>query len=282
MKNKTLKRLIYCLPFLILFITTTSFIEQKPVETDTIARKAFKLKTIVVDAGHGGRRVGAAGSFSLEKDVTLAIAFKLQKAIEQEMQDVKVVMTRTDGEDVDWQKRSDIANENKGNLFISIHCNSLPDKFSTVRGKRTRVPDRSGKGVLVLVYGFKRTKEEEKAIRENLIADNEDKEMNSALDPNDPTSTILMNAYKNKYRKQSIRFADLVNSEFVETDGRHSNGIIEQGVLVLCHSAMPSVLIETGFINNPEDEKYLNSDEGQAEIVNSIVRAIAKYRKENE
>ncbi len=282
MKNRTLKRLIYCLPFLILFITTTSFIEQKPAETDTIARKAFKLKTIVVDAGHGGRRVGAAGSFSLEKDVTLAIAFKLQKAIEQEMQDVKVVMTRTDGEDVDWQKRSDIANENKGNLFISIHCNSLPDKISTVRGKRTRVPDRSGKGVLVLVYGFKRTKEEEKAIRENLIADNEDKEMNSALDPNDPTSTILMNAYKNKYRKQSIRFADLVNSEFVETDGRHSNGIIEQGVLVLCHSAMPSVLIETGFINNPEDEKYLNSDEGQTEIVNSIVRAIAKYRKENE
>ncbi len=281
MKNKTLKRLIYCLTIFNLFIATTSFIEEKPIKPDTTENNRFKIKTIVVDAGHGGRRTGASGSFSLEKDVTLAIAFKLQKAIQSEMKDIKVVMTRTNGEDVDWQKRSDIANEAKGNLFISIHCNSLPDKVSTVRGKRVRVPDRSGKGVLVLVYGFHRTKEEEKAIRENLI-DTDDSEMNSGFDPNDPTSTILMNAYKNKYRKQSIRFADLVNNEFVETDGRHSNGVIEQGVLVLCHSAMPSVLIETGFINNPDDEKYLNSDEGQEEIVNSIVRAIVKYRKENE
>lgn len=281
MKNRTLKRLIYCFSVLILFLSTTSFTTIKPL-TDTIAEKRFKLKTIVVDAGHGGRRAGASGSFSLEKDVTLAIAFKLQKAIQQEMNDIKVVMTRTTGDDVDWQKRSDIANENKGNLFISIHCNSLPDKTTTVRGKRTRVPDRSGKGVLVLVYGFHRTKEEEKAIRENLMDDKESSEMNTGFDLNDPTSTILLNAYKNKYRKQSIRFADLVNNEFVETDGRHSNGVIEQGVLVLCHSAMPSVLIETGFINNPDDEKYLNSEEGQTEIVNSIVRAIVKYRKENE
>ncbi|MVN21985.1 N-acetylmuramoyl-L-alanine amidase [Mucilaginibacter sp. HMF7410] len=282
MKNRTLKRLIYCFPILILFITTTSFIEEKPVKKDTTENRRFKLKTIVVDAGHGGRRAGAAGSFSLEKDVTLAIAFKLQKAIQKEMSDIKVVMTRTNGEDVEWQKRSDIANENKGNLFISIHCNSLPDKVVTVRGKRTRVPDRSSRGVLVLVYGFHRTKEEEKAIRENLLDDKEAKEMNSGFDPNDPTSMILLNAYKNKYRKQSIRFADLVNNEFVQTDGRPSGGVIEQGVLVLCHSAMPSVLIETGFINNPEDEKYLNSEAGQEEIVNSIVRAIVKYRKENE
>ncbi len=282
MKNRTLKRLIYCFPLFILFITTASFIEEKPVKPDTTESNRFKLKTIVVDAGHGGRRAGAAGSFSLEKDVTLAIAFKLQKAIQRELKDIKVVMTRTNGEDVDWQKRSDIANEAKGNLFISIHCNSLPDKVTTVRGKRTRVPDRSGKGVLILVYGFHRTKEEEKAIRENLMDEKDASEMNSAFDPNDPTSTILLNAYKNKYRKQSIRFADLVNKEFVETDGRHSNGVIEQGVLVLCHSAMPSILVETGFINNPDDEKYLNSEEGQEEIVNSIVRAIVKYRKENE
>ncbi|RYE27391.1 MAG: N-acetylmuramoyl-L-alanine amidase [Sphingobacteriaceae bacterium] len=281
MKNRTLKSLIYCLTFFNLFITTTSFIEDKPVKRDTTSSSRFKLKTIVVDAGHGGFRVGAKGGFSLEKDVTLAIAFKLQKAIQKQMDDIKVVMTRTTGDDVDWQKRSDIANEAKGNLFISIHCNSLPNKTTTVRGKKVRVPDRSGKGVLVLVYGFHRTKEEEKAIRENLI-EADASEMNSKFDPTDPTSTILMNAYKNKYRKQSIRFADLVNKEFVETDGRHSNGVIEQGVLVLCHSAMPSILVETGFINNPDEEKYLNSDAGQEEIVNSIVRAIVKYRKENE
>jgi N-acetylmuramoyl-L-alanine amidase len=282
MKIRTLKRLIYCFPILIVFFTSVTFAQDNPEKQDSTGNKRFKLKTIVVDAGHGGRRVGAKGDFSLEKDVTLAIAFKLQKAIENELKNVKVVMTRTNGEDVDWQKRSDIANEAKGNLFISIHCNSLPDKVSTVNGRRVRVPNRSGKGVLVLVYGFHRTKEEETAIRENLIDSKEAKEMNSGFDPNDPTSMILLNAYKNKYRKQSIRFADLVNKEFVETDGRRSNGVIEQGVLVLCHSAMPSILVETGFINNPDDEKYLNSEEGQQEIVNSIVRAIVKYRNENE
>lgn len=283
MKNQTLKSFIYCLTFFNLFITTTSFTEVNPPVKDTIETHNFKLKTIVIDAGHGGRKTGAKGGFSVEKDLTLAIAFKLQKAIEKELKNIKVVMTRTDGDDVDFQKRSDIANAAKGNLFISIHCNSLPDKLVTIRGKKTRVPDRSSKGVLLLVYGFHRTKEEEKAISENMSDDDSDsKEMNSAFDPNDPTSIILLNAYKNKYRKQSIRFADLINDEFVEHDGRHSNGVIEQGVLVLCHSAMPSVLVETGFINNPDDEKYLNSDEGQEQIVNSIVRAIVKYRNENQ
>lgn len=282
MKNKTLKSLIYCLTIFNLFITTTSFTEEKSLKTDTTENHSPRLKTIVIDAGHGGRKVGAKGDFSLEKDITLALAFKLQKAIQQELSGIKVVMTRTDGEDVDWQRRSDIANENKGNLFISLHCNSLPDKISTVHGKRIRVPNRSGTGVLILVYGFHRTKEEENAIRDNLMDDKESKEMNSGFDPNDPTEIIRLNAYKAKFRKQSIRFADLVNNEFVETDGRHSNGVIEQGVLVLCHSAMPSILIETGFINNPDDEKYLNSEAGQDEIVNSIVRAIVKYRKEND
>lgn len=281
-KNRTLKSLIYSLTFFNLFITTTSFTNKNLIQADTTDNHNFKLKTIVVDAGHGGKKAGAAGSFSLEKDVTLALAFKLQKAIQTEMKDVKVVMTRTNGEDVEWQKRSDIANAAKGNLFISLHCNSLPDKIVTIHGKKSRVPNRSGKGVLVLVYGFHRTKEEEAAIRENLLDDSESEEMNSGFDPNDPTSTILMTAYKNKYRKQSIRFADLINNEFIQTDGRPSLGVKEQGVLVLCHSAMPSVLVETGFINNPDDEKYLNSEEGQDEIVNSIVRAIVKYRKENE
>ncbi len=282
MKNKTLKSLIYCLTIFNLFITTTSFTEEKSLKTDTTENHSPRLKTIVIDAGHGGRKVGAKGDFSLEKDITLALAFKLQKAIQQELSGIKVVMTRTDGEDVDWQKRSDIANENKGNLFISLHCNSLPDKISTVHGKRIRVPNRSGTGVLILVYTFRRTDEEEKAIKETLLNDKETNEMNSGFDPNDPTTLILSKAYIKKYRSKSIRFANLLNDEFVETDGRHSNGVIEQSVLVLCHSAMPSVLIETGFINNPDDEKYLNSEAGQDEIVNSIVRAIVKYRKEND
>ncbi|RYZ94524.1 MAG: hypothetical protein EOP47_27680 [Sphingobacteriaceae bacterium] len=91
-----------------------------------------------------------------------------------------------------------------------------------------------------------------------------------------------MNEYKRKYRSQSIRLAGLLNNQFVETDGRPSAGTREQGVLVLCHSAMPAVLVETGFINNPDEEKYLNSEEGQNEIVASIVRAIQTFKSEVE
>jgi N-acetylmuramoyl-L-alanine amidase len=198
-------------------------------------------------------------------------------------------MTRTTDSDVNWQKRADIANANKGDLFISLHCNSLADKrIREVVGhkhhkpvyKTIDVPNRSGKGVLILVYGSWRTKEEGKAIKQNLIED--DTEMNSNPDPDDPASVILMNEYMHKYRKQSIHLAELINTEFVETDGRPSEGIREQGVLVLCHSAMPAVLIETGYINNPDDEAYLNSEAGQNEIVASIVRALQNYKNEVE
>ncbi len=116
--------------------------------------------------------------------------------------------------------------------------------------------DRSGKGVLLLVYGAWRTKEEEKAIKENIIED--DSEMNTNPDPNDPASIILMNEYKRKYRKQSIRLAELLNTEFTVTDGRHSDGIREQGILVLCHSAMPAVLmLKRGILIITDDEAYL-------------------------
>ncbi|GAC1549234.1 MAG: hypothetical protein NVS3B13_00550 [Mucilaginibacter sp.] len=296
MKNKALKRLICGLLVLVTSLPFFCFAFRSSSNKDTITNNGYKIKTIVVDAGHGGQHSGqghfshgASGSYSSERNVTLAIAFKLQKAIEKELSGVRVVMTRTTDEDVSWQKRADIANENKGDLFISLHCNSLGDRrIREVVGHKhhkpvyrtIELPDRSGKGVLMLVYGFHRSTEEEKAIKENLIEG--DAEMNSSPDPNDPASMILMNEYKRKYRKQSIHLAELLNNEFVEKDGRRSEGIREQGVLVLCHSAMPAVLVETGYINNPDDEAYLNSETGQNEIVASIVRAIQNYKNEIE
>ena len=266
-------------------------------QKDTVAGTGYKIKTIIVDPGHGVRPSGARGNFSpgasgtysFERNVTLAVAFKLQKEIDKQMPNVKVVLTRTTEEDVAWQKRADIANENKGDLFISLHCNSLANRYihEVVGHKHKKpvyrtieVPDRSGKGVLLLVYGAWRGREEEKAIKENLIEG--DSEMNTNPDPNDPASMILLNEYKRKYRKQSIHLAKLVNTEFVETDGRHSDGLREQGVLVLCHSAMPAVLVEMGYINNPDDEDYMNSQKGQDEIVASIVRALQNYKNEVE
>jgi N-acetylmuramoyl-L-alanine amidase len=275
MKNRALERVVYCLSFVICLITLSSFAcDETKTEHDQDTTSKYKVKTIVVDAGHGGH-TGAKGSYSTEEQVTLALALKLQKAIEKDIQGSKVIMTRTTPGGVSLQSRSDIANAAKGDLFISIHCNSLSDRTVTVHGKKRRVPDQSGRGVLELVYRYGRDNEEASALRENLFEEDGNKDVKAMLDP---ANLILLNEFKRKYRKNSIMFAGMVNDEFVQTDGRPSDGVKEQGVLVLCHTAMPSVLIETGFINNPKDEDYLNSEEGQNEIVSTIVRAIQKYK----
>ena len=297
MKNKILRRLICSLTALFISFSVFSFPLTDSLRKDTVPA-GYRLKTIIVDPGHGNKHSGeghfspgASGSYSYERNVTLAVAFKLQKAIEKNLDGVRVVLTRTSDDDVNWQKRADIANQNKGDLFISLHCNSLPNKYRRVEvGHRhgrpiyhtEEVPDRSGKGVLILVYGTWRTKEEQKAIKENLIEGDSDSDMNTNPDPNDPAEMILMNEYQRKYRKQSIHLAELINDEFTVHDGRPSDGIREQGILVLCHSAMPAVLVEMGYINNPDDEAYLNSDSGQDEIVATIVRALQSYKTEVE
>ncbi len=289
MKNKAFKRFIYGTCIFLFSIPLFSFkILPDTAKKDSTVYNGYKVKTIVVDAGHGGKRAGASGDYSVEKNVTLALAFKLQKALEKDVPDVKVVMTRTTDDDILWQKRSDIANEAKGDLFISLHCNSLSDRTVTVNGRKKRVPDQSGRGVLLLVYGFHRggnekggDNEEAAAIRENLIEE-KDVKGGSTVDFNDPTQMILLNAFKNKYRKNSIRLANILNDEFKETDGRASEGVREQSILILCHSAMPAVLVETGYINNPKDEAYLNSEEGQNEIISTLIRSIKTYKAELE
>ncbi|QHS57114.1 N-acetylmuramoyl-L-alanine amidase [Mucilaginibacter sp. 14171R-50] len=302
MKNKILNRLkraICGVGAIIVCFSLFSFTSVDHPKNDTLVNNSFKLRTIIIDAGHGVKpdnappghySRGASGSFSSERNVTLAIALKLQKAIEKDLDGVNAVLTRTTEDDVSFERRAQIANENKGNLFISIHCNSLADKVvrqrvGTRRGravyKSVRVPDRSGKGALMLVYGLHRSREEQNAIKNNKIED--DSDLNGdGLDPNDPVVIILTDAYMRKFRKQSVKIANLISTEFVDTDGRRSEGLREQGIYVLCHAAMPSVLVETGYINNPDDEEYLNSEAGQNEIVNSIVRAIKTYKTDVE
>lgn len=259
---------------LILFFTLlpfSSFAQQK--DTIPAVTTTFKFKTVIIDAGHGGKDAGARGSHSFEKNVTLSIALKLKAAMDTAITDVKSILTRADDTFIPLNQRSAIANQNHGNLFISIHCNSSPE------GTAARVHKQ--KGVLLLVYGFHRLKEQEEAVRENssIFQEKDYKQNYESYDESDPSNLIILNAYIQKYRKQSIRFGDLLDDEFTGVDGRESNGVKEQGVLVLAHSAMPAVLIETGFINNPEEEEYLNSDEGQHEIVMSIIRALRNYRK---
>ncbi|WP_078346275.1 N-acetylmuramoyl-L-alanine amidase family protein [Mucilaginibacter pedocola] len=300
MKNKILNRLKLISGPAALFMCLSLFSLKLEASTkkDTIVN-SFKLKTVIIDPGHGAKAEGsppghysrgADGSFSSERNVTLALGLKLQKAIEKDINGVKAVLTRSTADDVSWERRAQIANENKGQLFISLHCNSLADRVvrervGTKRGKAVyksvRVPDRSGKGVLMLIYGLHRSREEENAIKNNQVE--EDSEMNgAALDPDDPVVIILTNEYKRKFRKQSVNIANFINDELVQNDGRRTEGLREQGLYVLCHAAMPSVLVETGYINNPEEEEYLNSEEGQNDIVNSIVRAIKSYKSQIE
>ena len=233
------------------------------------AQPIFKFRTVIIDPGHGGKDPGAHGVYSKEKNVALAIGKKLRNALNEQMPSLNTVMTRTTDEFIELHRRDDIASQNKGNLFISIHCNASPEKVS------------SDRGVLLLVYGYHRAGEQLEALRENssIFIEKDYQSKYKGYGQNSAINTIVLSNFQQKYRKECIHFADLVNHEFKKVDGRHSLGVKEQGVLVLQQSAMPAVLVETGFINNHKDEAYLNSAEGQSEIVQSIIRAIKKYRE---
>jgi N-acetylmuramoyl-L-alanine amidase len=181
------------------------------------------------------------------------------------------LLTRKTETDVSLQRRPEIANENKGDLFISIHCNALPDKTmrertGTRKGKAVyttrKVVDRSGKGVLMMVYGLARTSEQQNEIKRNQVS-----QMDDEADPNDPVTIILTNEYLRRFRQKSLTLANILADEFVSVDGRRLEGIREKSLNVLVHAAMPSVLIEIGYITNIEEEEYLNSEKGQEEIV---------------
>jgi len=259
--------------FLLLFPLQNGFAQvkkhhhKKPAAT--ASAPGFKFRTVIIDAGHGGKDPGAHGSYSKEKNVTLMIAKKLRTALTEQIPSLNVVMTRTTDNFIELHRRDDIASENKGDLFISIHCNASPSKVSDERG------------VLLLVYGYHRKGEQLEAIRENasIYIEKDYQKKYSGYGDNSAINAIVLSAFQQKFRKQCIQFADMVNHEFKSVDGRHSLGVKEQGVLVLQQSAMPAVLVETGFINNPKDEEYLNSADGQAEIVQSIIRAIKKYKE---
>ncbi|HEX3384535.1 MAG TPA: N-acetylmuramoyl-L-alanine amidase [Mucilaginibacter sp.] len=258
------------------FISHDSFAQQRKKHHHKVATAAgppaFHFRTVIIDAGHGGKDPGAHGAWAKEKNITLAIAKKLRTALTEQIPSLNVVMTRTTDNFVELHRRDEIASENKGNLFISIHCNS-----------NAEMPTKD-RGVLLLVYGFHRKEEQMEAIRENasIYIEKDYQKRYNGYGSNSAVNAIVMSAFQQKFRKQCINFANLVNKEFKKEDGRHSLGVKEQGVLVLQQSAMPAVLIETGFINNPKDEAYLTSPEGQAEIVQSIIRAIKKHKADLE
>ncbi len=234
--------------------------------------QGYKVKTIVIDPGHGGRKPGASGSFSKEKDIALKVALKLGAKLQEEIPGTKVIYTRTKDVDVDLYRRAEIANNANADLFISIHCNSMPPGNKHIKGAET------------LVAGSHRLKEQDAAIRENadIKLEKNYKNKYDGYDPNKPGTFILMSLLKNTFRDKSIKFAKLVQNSYISRDKRASRGVKEQGVLVLQRCGMPAILTEVGFISNKEEEKYINSSTGQSEIAESILAAIKRYKKDVE
>lgn len=255
----------------------------------------YKIKTIVIDAGHGGKDGSTRGLYSTEKDVALKTALHLGAAIEASMKDVKVIYTRTEDVFIPLYERISIANNAKADLFISIHCNDMPVYRSTVvtgsrknsKGKRvpiTKTVSRkstSTRGVETFVSGMGRVNEQDEAIkRENaaIFLEENYKENYEGFDPNNPENFIILSLMKNTFRTQSLKLAKLVQDQYVNV-GRIDRGVQEKSLAVLARAGMPAILTEIGFISNPDEENYMNSEAGQNEITNCLLEAIKNYRK---
>ena len=226
---------------------------------------------VVIDAGHGGKDCGAVGEYAQEKDITLNVVKLFGEKIKQEYDGVKVVYTRDKDKYLTLQQRAKIANNAKGDLFISVHVNSI-DKNSP---GRTSVA-----GASVYTLGLHRSEDNlEVAKRENSVIELEQDYTTSysGFDPNSPESYIIFEMSQSKHMMQSIEFAGLVQDELINTSNRKDKGVRQAGFWVLWATSMPSVLIELDFICNPTQERFLASDNGQEQLSQSIFNAFQIY-----
>lgn len=226
---------------------------------------------VVIDAGHGGKDGGAVGTYAKEKDITLNVAKLLGEKITNEYNDIKVVYTRSTDKYLTLQQRADIANNAKGNLFISIHVNSVDLNSAG----RTKV-----EGASVFTLGLHKTSDNlEVAMRENSVIKMEDNYTStySGFDPNSSESYIIFEMNQNKHMSQSINLASMVQSELTTSANRIDKGVRQAGFWVLWATNMPSILIELDFICNPIQEAYLSSANGQEQLASSIYNAFCNY-----
>jgi N-acetylmuramoyl-L-alanine amidase len=312
-----MKRLLICICFgCILFAPLSNFAQQPK-----------KLKTIIVDAGHGGDDFGAVGQYehslrSNEKDVTLGISLKLVDELKKQLPELNIIPTRTSDIYQSPIEKANIANNNKGDLFICIHADSGPLKTGrrqtgtrtvtrykiTYKGKgkkkkKISTPYKTVEpvydyyklplernGTSVWIFAAHKTSDKLKAIMKEEGQNEAEFEIESGADStlnnfdfNTPEGRAIAQIYAKRYQEKSDRLATLVNEE-VDKTSRPALGVNQRqkGIWVLQATNMPAILIETGFINNPEDEKYLNSDKGQQELAETITAAVLRYKAQIE
>ena len=238
---------------------------------------AQKKFTIVLDAGHGGSDIGTNRKYNdlgtvREKDITLAIVLKLGKMLEKD-KDFKIIYTRKFDEYPSLSDRTNLANRSKADLFLSVHVNASPSSATATNGTETYIqgPNQNRTNLEVA-----------KAENDVIYLDEKDKELFASYDPRSPESLIALKIQQSKYLESSLLIGSMVEENFAEKDKRFSRGIKQADLHVLRMNAMPSILIETGFVNNYEDASYLSSDKGQSDIADSIFDAIQKYKKATE
>jgi N-acetylmuramoyl-L-alanine amidase len=232
---------------------------------------AQKVNTVVLDAGHGGHDTGALGKNSREKDITLAVVLKLRDYIQENMKDVKVILTRDDDTFIELYRRARIANENKADLFISVHCNST--KTTSVYGVETFVMGLHKSEANLAVA---------KAENAAILLEDDYVEKYDGFDPNSPEGNIFFSMMQNAFLDKSLDFAGKVQHQLVDNLKMLNRGVKQAGFLVLFKTAMPGVLIETGFISNAKDEKFLLSDKGQDQMAQAIFKALRDYKNQVE
>ncbi|HNV99182.1 MAG TPA: N-acetylmuramoyl-L-alanine amidase, partial [Chitinophagales bacterium] len=238
---------------------------------DTTPVTPYKLKTVVIDAGHGGHDHGCSGASNNEKTLSLKMSLKLGELIEKNYPDVKVIYTRKTDVFIELYERAAIANRNNADLFICIHCNANPST--------------SPSGTETYVMGLHKTEANlNVAKRENdvILLESDYKQNYDGFNPNDPASHIIFSLNQHAFMEQSILFASSVEKYLKSHAKRSSRGVKQAGFLVLWKTAMPSVLIETGFLTNPSEEKFLGSEDGQTAIAESIFYAFRDYKNDME
>jgi N-acetylmuramoyl-L-alanine amidase len=227
---------------------------------------------LVIDAGHGGHDPGAIGKKAKEKDINLNVALKLGKMVQENCPDVKVIYTRSKDVFISLNRRAEIANNAKADLFISIHTNSVAGNNKAM-------------GASTWTLGLAKSDANlDVAKRENSVILYEDdyKTSYAGFDPNSSESYIIFEFMQDNYMSQSVHLASLVQDEFKTTSKRRDHGVHQAGFLVLKASAMPSILVELGFISTPAEEQFLASESGATTMAKGIFRAFQTYKKEQE
>ena len=249
--------------FLFAFVVSNNFVFGQS--------SSNKIKTIVIDPGHGGKDSGTMGTkrFKIyEKHVALSVSLKLGKYISENFPDVEVIYTRNSDVFLELNERTEIANNANADLFISIHC----DGFTN--------PKPSGASVFVM--GMSKLKANmDVAMRENAAIYLEDnyQQKYDGFDPKSPESYIVFSLMQNTYLNQSLSFAEEVENQFSTRANRKSRGVKQAPFYVISRTNMPSILVECGFLTNPKEEEFLHTDIGQDYIASAIFRAFRSYKE---